>query len=78
MKRCPDASGNYYDDARSFCLEDGTLLAAIRAERILQQCCIRSQPDASAWVAVLDSSGDFRGMIDGFMNSLEYRARFGP
>ena len=40
---------------------------------------LRRQPDAQylAWIAVLDSGGDFRGMINGFMNSLEYRARFG-
>ena len=41
---------------------------------------LRREPDAFylAWIAVLDSTGDFRGMISGFMNSSEYRARFGP
>jgi N-acetylneuraminic acid mutarotase len=40
---------------------------------------LRRQPDALYldWIAVLDSTGDFRGMINGFMNSVEYRARFG-
>ena len=41
---------------------------------------LRREPDGQylAWIAVLDSTGDSRGMINGFMNSLEYRARFGP
>ena len=41
---------------------------------------LRRQPDGQylAWIAVLDSSSDYRGMINGFMNSLEYRFRFGP
>lgn len=26
----------------------------------------------------VDASGDYRSMIDGFVSSLEYRARFGP
>ena len=41
---------------------------------------LRRDPDGQylAWIAVLDSTGDFRGMINGFMNSLEYRFRFGP
>jgi len=41
---------------------------------------LRRDPDASYlnWIQVLDSSGDSRGMINGFMNSLEYRFRFGP
>jgi N-acetylneuraminic acid mutarotase len=41
---------------------------------------LRRQPDAQYldWIAVLDATGDFRGMINGFMNSTEYRARFGP
>ena len=41
---------------------------------------LRRDPDALYldWIAVLDSSGDYRGMVNGFMNSLEYRFRFGP
>ncbi len=41
---------------------------------------LRRDPDALYvnWIAVLDSSGDSRGMVNGFMNSLEYRFRFGP
>ena len=50
---------------------------------------LRREPDGQylAWIAVLDGAcgvgqpctdpNDFRGMINGFMNSLEYRARFG-
>jgi uncharacterized repeat protein (TIGR01451 family) len=41
---------------------------------------LRRDPDALYldWIQVLDTTGDFRGMINGFMNSLEYRFRFGP
>jgi hypothetical protein len=41
---------------------------------------LRRQPDAQylTWIAYLETTGDFRSMISGFMNSLEYRARFGP
>ncbi len=41
---------------------------------------LRRDPDASYldWIQVLNSTGDSRGMINGFMNSLEYRFRFGP
>ena len=41
---------------------------------------LHRQPDALYlnWIAHLDASGDYRGMIDGFVNSLEYRARFAP
>ena len=41
---------------------------------------LRRQPDAQylVWIAHLDSTGDYRSMINGFINSLEYRARFGP
>jgi len=41
---------------------------------------LRREPDASylAWIDVLNSTGDSRGMINGFVNSLEYRFRFGP
>jgi len=41
---------------------------------------LRRQPDALYvnWIAHLDATGDSRSMISGFINSLEYRARFGP
>jgi uncharacterized repeat protein (TIGR01451 family) len=41
---------------------------------------LRRDPDALYldWITVLDTTGDFRGMVNGFMNSLEYRFRFGP
>jgi len=41
---------------------------------------LRRDPDAFYldWIAVLDSNpNDYRGMVNGFMNSLEYRFRFG-
>ena len=41
---------------------------------------LRREPDAQylVWIGILDANpSNFRGMIDGFMNSLEYRARFG-
>lgn len=39
---------------------------------------LRRDPDAlyTDWIAVLDTTGDPRHMINGFMNSLEYRNRF--
>ncbi|MFZ0063294.1 MAG: hypothetical protein WAL47_14780 [Pyrinomonadaceae bacterium] len=41
---------------------------------------LRRQPDAFYldWIAVLDQSNDPRGMVTGFVNSAEYRQRFGP
>jgi hypothetical protein len=41
---------------------------------------LRRDPDAFYldWIHALNTSGDFRGMVNGFMNSLEYRFRFGP
>ena len=41
---------------------------------------LRRDPDALYldWIQVLDTTGDFRGMVNGFMNSAEYRFRFGP
>jgi hypothetical protein len=40
---------------------------------------LRRDPDAFylQWITHLNSTGDFRSMIFGFMNSLEYRFRFG-
>jgi len=41
---------------------------------------LRRDPDALYlnWIQVLDTTGDFRGMVNRFSNSLEYRFRFGP
>jgi hypothetical protein len=40
---------------------------------------LRRDPDALYvnWIAALDQNSDPRGMINCFMNSLEYRQRFG-
>ena len=41
---------------------------------------LRRDPDVSylTWIQVLDQTNDPRGMVDGFVNSSEYRFRFGP
>jgi hypothetical protein len=41
---------------------------------------LRRQPDAFYldWITVLDQTNDPRGMVTGFVNSQEYRNRFGP
>lgn len=41
---------------------------------------LRRDPDAlyTSWITHLNATGDYRSMINGFMNSLEYRFRFGP
>jgi hypothetical protein len=42
---------------------------------------LRRQPDSAGyawWLNVLNSSGDYRAVISGFINSSEYRLRFGP
>ena len=41
---------------------------------------LRRQPDILYlnWIAHLDATGDYRSMIHGFVNSIDYRARFGP
>jgi hypothetical protein len=41
---------------------------------------LRRDPDALYlnWITFLNSGGSSRAMVGGFMNSLEYRARFGP
>lgn len=40
---------------------------------------LRRDPDPlyTDWIQVLDTTGDFRGMVNGFMNSLENRFHFG-
>ena len=40
---------------------------------------LKRQPDALYlnWIAHLDATCDYRSMINGFVNSIEYRARFG-
>lgn len=41
---------------------------------------LRRDPDIHylEWIQTLDSTGDYRTMINGFVNSLEYRQRFAP
>ncbi len=41
---------------------------------------LKRQPDALYlnWIAHLEATNDYRSMINGFINSTEYRARFGP
>ena len=41
---------------------------------------LRRDPDSLYlnWITHLDTTGDYRSMINGFMNSPEYRLRFGP
>ena len=41
---------------------------------------LRRDPDALYlnWIDVLNQGGDSRSMVDGFVNSTEYRLRFGP
>src|SRR6266849_5709752 len=41
---------------------------------------LRREPDGFwvDWLNYLNSTGDFRGMVNGFANSTEYRSRFGP
>jgi hypothetical protein len=41
---------------------------------------LRRDPDAMFlnWIDVLNQGGDSRSMVDGFVNSTEYRLRFGP
>jgi hypothetical protein len=40
---------------------------------------LRRDPDILYldWIKTMDGTGDYRTMINGFMNSLEYRQRFG-
>ncbi len=41
---------------------------------------LRRDPDGAylVWIQMLDQTNDPRGMVTGFVNSQEYRARFGP
>ncbi|HEX8433861.1 M57 family metalloprotease [Archangium sp.] len=42
---------------------------------------LRRQPDSAGynwWLNTLNASGDYRAIISGFINSSEYRLRFGP
>jgi hypothetical protein len=41
---------------------------------------LRRDPDILylKWIETLDQTGDYRTMINGFLNSAEYRQRFGP
>jgi hypothetical protein len=41
---------------------------------------LRRDPDALYvnWVQTMNQTNDYRTMINGFVNSLEYRHRFGP
>jgi hypothetical protein len=41
---------------------------------------LRRDPDIHylEWIDTLNQSGDYRIMVNGFMNSIEYRSRFGP
>ena len=41
---------------------------------------LRRDPDGlySQWINTLNTTGDFRVMVNGFVNSTEYRNRFGP
>jgi hypothetical protein len=41
---------------------------------------LRRDPDIAYldWIKSINQNGDYRAMIDGFMNSTEYRRRFGP
>jgi hypothetical protein len=49
--------------------------------RQLYRRLLRRDPDAQGfanWVNVLASSGDYSHVVHGFINSTEYRVRFGP
>jgi hypothetical protein len=41
---------------------------------------LRRNPDAAYlhWINILNTTGDYREMIRGLMQSAEYRSRFGP
>ncbi|MCA1579693.1 MAG: DUF4214 domain-containing protein [Acidobacteria bacterium] len=49
--------------------------------RQLYLCLLRRQPDAggfAAWLDILNSTGDYSLVVNGFINSPEYPRRFGP
>jgi subtilisin family serine protease len=49
--------------------------------RQLYLCLLRRQPDTggfAAWLDVLNSTGDYSLVVNGFINSPEYPRRFGP
>ena len=49
--------------------------------RQLYLCLLRRAPDAggfATWVGHLNSTGDYSHVVHGFINSHEYRHRFGP
>jgi protocatechuate 3,4-dioxygenase beta subunit len=41
---------------------------------------LKRNPDIAylSWIETLNQTGSYRTMVDGFLNSLEYRGRFGP
>ena len=41
---------------------------------------LRRDPDSLylEWIKTMNETGEYRTMINGFMNSPEYRQRFGP
>jgi subtilisin family serine protease len=49
--------------------------------RQLYLCLLRREPDAGGlanWLSFLNSTGDYSHVVHGFINSTEYRRRFGP
>lgn len=49
--------------------------------RQLYLCLLQRPPDSegfATWMGVLSSTGDFDHVVHGFINSIEYRSRFGP
>jgi hypothetical protein len=49
--------------------------------RQLYLCLLRRNPDAGGfanWLSFLNSTGDYSHVVHGFINSTEYRRRFGP
>jgi hypothetical protein len=41
---------------------------------------LRRDPDSLYldWIQTLNQTGDYRVLVNGFLNSIEYRNRFGP
>lgn len=65
ISESPEVQGKYYNQAFVVMQYFGYL---------------RRDPDALYvdWIKTMDQTGDYRTMINGFMNSAEYRQRFGP